>query len=388
MTVATTAFAAVKAVLFDFRTWTIVAPRAGSDGGRLAWLGLVLVAGWVLFAWAKLMAWLVTSANVVASPQKRGLLGESRPLLAGPGGFSINGAQQVAVPTSSYVLSERRSRTLSSATHDGTDVFQSVASHGSDLDETDGFDGSAFLTPPDRLGAEVYAGNRSRRGTARAGESSARDVFDPSVIPAPHRIGYVDAFNELLGSVKPDNAALGWKFQEERDGVALYTRPMEASLAGALGIGVIACPVQRIADLIGDMSRRSEWDDMFKEFRLLENFVGDAFQAVWIGVHGLMLVSGRDFCMHRGVRPLPNGGKAIVLFSVERDDCPPVPSYVRATVFPSGFVLEPLDAQRTQVSYVSCCNVNGWIPPRVSRMAAAKGPMQIAALRRVLLQGA
>ncbi|TPX72739.1 hypothetical protein SpCBS45565_g00172 [Spizellomyces sp. 'palustris'] len=141
-------------------------------------------------------------------------------------------------------------------------------------------------------------------------------------------------------------------------------------------IAELNCTMETAFDLLSDITRRVEWDDLCEESGIIE-VIDNATKIQFMRTKGVWPASPRDTLVLAHVERLPDGRYLNVAQSVEHPDCPPrdAENIVRMEAKISGQVVGPtLDNQpgMCRVVQVADGDLKGWIPKSVIGFIATK----------------
>lgn len=178
----------------------------------------------------------------------------------------------------------------------------------------------------------------------------------------------------------------GWEDLGVKEAVHSYRKQAGSGVYYIKGVGVLSFPAQTILDLTRDQSRKKQWDSMFKEGRVVQEFTEhsrllyEQFSAPWP-------VSNRDFLLANYVQHTAEV-RVSVNFSVEHPSVPPVRGVVRAHTEVGGFICRQLGERETKVTFVLCMDPRGAIPQAIVNSSQKKQAQKISAIRAVLEKSA
>jgi len=149
---------------------------------------------------------------------------------------------------------------------------------------------------------------------------------------------------------------------------------------------------QQVLRLIHDCPNRTAWDEMLQEGSFVQEYgavrtsvlpecSADIIRLIY---KGLMGVSGRDLCLLRAWGEDEDGSCWLVA-----ESCPGVlpvdERYVRAELRECGYMMTPT-AEGCEISYISQCNFNGWIPSFMQGVLQKQQPESLRKMNDVLKQ--
>ncbi|KNC51670.1 uncharacterized protein AMSG_07733 [Thecamonas trahens ATCC 50062] len=254
-----------------------------------------------------------------------------------------------------------------------------------------GEDGLLYATPPEHSYAAAAASARlaspplppsSSQGVAEAaGDGVTFGGIDDA--PEAHRELLLQTCTALHASLSAD--APGWEpfslGSSVSNGVTLEVKDMPHGVQAARALFSLYAPVDAVIAALSDWTRRAEWDPGFESATRLAELGGGA--AAWrLAFHGRELTQQRDACVLSALSAVGPRGSAmlVALVSVERSDCPPRPDYARMTVYPSGFLVEPLPSGATRVAALFASDIEGWVPRAIKRQLTASVALAVVAV--------
>jgi len=110
-------------------------------------------------------------------------------------------------------------------------------------------------------------------------------------------LGAVFLFGTLLGAGSASRAASDppWEKFGDEDGIAVFRREVPGSAVIALrGEGVVDAPILRVASVLVDTSRSTEWIDRLQEVKVVRSLSDDE-QIHWTHIHTPPVIKDRDF---------------------------------------------------------------------------------------------
>ena len=296
---------------------------------------------------------------------------------------SINADMPATRTVSSYIVPRTSTPMVSAANHVSTTAAVTPTSE------------PVITTPSDsvHVSAEPSA-VASAPTTTAANEITTNANTEPSApVPAPivaeyiatHR--YATASEQAARMVEQycmEGESDGWAFFNEKASVKMYRKTVPGSSADFLkGVGIIEASPERIKECTASLEDRKLWDDMFESGESVEQ-LDDRTDIACLRFKGMWLVSGRDMCVVRSWKKLSNGSMLLFSMSVEHPSCPVNKKYVRAKLYPTGFLLTPNADGTTNVVYVCAMDVMGSIPGKIKSMVSVSLPMTVDKIRRFM----
>jgi hypothetical protein len=154
-----------------------------------------------------------------------------------------------------------------------------------------------------------------------------------------------------------------WTKIDETDGITVYRREVPGSDVIAFkGEGIVAAPLVRVASVVFDTSRATEWIDSLVEARVVRR-ISDVEYVEYDHFGTPFVMKDRDFVTSNRLE-YDTAKKAITirLRSVTDPAAPPT-SYIRGELVSSTFVLTPTaDGKGTKVVGDVHCDPRGGVP--------------------------
>jgi hypothetical protein len=154
--------------------------------------------------------------------------------------------------------------------------------------------------------------------------------------------------------------SIAWEKFDEDDGIAVYRRDVAGSPVVALrGDGYVDAPLLRVASVLVDTKRATEWIDSLAEARTLRQISEDEY-VEWDHIATPFVLKDRDF-VFRAKLELHAKQKQVVLnyHSVADPDAPKT-DYIRGEFLFGSFVLTAVDGgKRTRVMAEVLCDPKG-----------------------------
>lgn len=160
-----------------------------------------------------------------------------------------------------------------------------------------------------------------------------------------------------------------WQLQEEKGGVAVYTRPVVGSpflqVKGTVSLNTAA---ERVSELMGDGNGCAEWRTTCKSSTVLEQ-VSDAERYIYLVLDLPWPAGDRDLVVHSRTVMDPTSQTAVVEL-VSDSSKHPAQDYVRAES-QGKFVIRAVGDDRVEFTYIMHTDLGGDLPPRAvnSRLA-------------------
>jgi hypothetical protein len=155
----------------------------------------------------------------------------------------------------------------------------------------------------------------------------------------------------------------GWQKIDDSDGIVVYRREVPGSDVIAFkGEGVVNAPPVRVASVVFDTSRATEWIDSLVEARVVRR-TSDTEYVEYDHFAMPFVIKDRDFVTLNRMEYDPARKTITIRLRSVSDPAAPATSHVRGTVISSTFVLTPTaDGKATLVSGDVHCDPAGAIP--------------------------
>eukprot|EP01137_Pigoraptor_chileana_P008819 Opistho-2@56171 len=201
-----------------------------------------------------------------------------------------------------------------------------------------------------------------------------------------------DVMAEALetSQVTPSNAVTakgnGWSIVNVEKNVVILKKAMPNSpINCVMGKGIINANAMDIYKFVKESTNRNVYDNMLKSIEVVARIDDNLFVMHMLHeTNQCLMRHSRDFSILVQDRVDTTTGRYVVAGTSIASDliCREVPGVVRATVFASGWVMEPLDERRTMVTYVAQIDLKGNVPSRLINIISVKQPLCIAYLRK------
>lgn len=147
-----------------------------------------------------------------------------------------------------------------------------------------------------------------------------------------------------------DGKPTPWEKFDEQDGISVYRRDVPGSDVVALrGEGVVNAPILRVASVLVDTARSTEWIDSLEETRIVHK-ISDTEYVKWDHVGTPFVLADRDFVFDVKLEIDGKAKKFSVKFHSVQDAAAPKTSYVRGQFIYGTYVLTSIDGgKKTRV---------------------------------------
>lgn len=151
-----------------------------------------------------------------------------------------------------------------------------------------------------------------------------------------------------------------WEKFDESDGIAVYRRDVPGSRIVALrGEGVVDAPLLRVASVIVDSKRATEWIDSLAEARTLRH-VSETEYIEWDHIATPFVLKDRDFVFDAKLEFKPGKKQVLLNYHSVNDPAAPKTDYVRGQFIYGTFALTSIDGgKRTRVLAEVLCDPKG-----------------------------
>jgi len=151
----------------------------------------------------------------------------------------------------------------------------------------------------------------------------------------------------LPGTVSADagpSQASPWEKFGEEDGIALFRREVTGSPIIALrGVGVVDAPLLRVASVLVDTSRSTEWVDRLAEVKVVRRLSDDQY-VHWNHVNTPIVLRDRDFVYAIGLELDPTNKRLMLNYHSVYDSGAPKTNYIRGEFKYGTFTLTSIDS--------------------------------------------
>ena len=175
-----------------------------------------------------------------------------------------------------------------------------------------------------------------------------------------------------------------WEKFGEDDGIAVFRRDMPGTPVVALrGEGVVDAPILRVASVLVDTSRATEWIDSVVDAKTIRK-VSETEYVEWDHVATPFVLKDRDFVFQAKLELKPKQKKVVLDYHSVEDPAAPKTSYIRGRFIYGTFVLTAIDGgKRTRVLAELLCDPKGSVAKWIVNLFQKSWPHQtIQALRK------
>jgi len=153
-----------------------------------------------------------------------------------------------------------------------------------------------------------------------------------------------------LFAADPAPKAPPWEKFDEQDGISVYRREVPDSPVIALrGEGVVDAPILRVASVLVDSTRSTEWIDRLAETKVVRKISDDEF-IHWNHITTPVILKDRDFVYDIKLELKPAEKQVLLNYHSVYDSGAPKTDYVRGEFKFGTFTLTEIDGgKRTRV---------------------------------------
>jgi hypothetical protein len=176
-------------------------------------------------------------------------------------------------------------------------------------------------------------------------------------------------------------AQTDWEYIGEKEGVKVYRRDVPGSDVLAFkGSGEVDQPLSRVATVVVDMTRATEWVDSLEGARVVRKIKDTPTEQEFIEYDHIgtpIVMKDRDFVSHVRIKHDPENDRMTMSLNSIEDPLAPPTKYVRGELIKSEFVLEAIDGgKRTRVSGEIHCDPKGSVPKWIVNFFQKDWPRQ------------
>jgi len=188
----------------------------------------------------------------------------------------------------------------------------------------------------------------------------------------------------------------GWSFYSQKDSVHIYRKVDSGQIQLVKGHGLIRAPPSKVYDLISQLEKRPEIDELCEGGEIVESINATTkIGYLRFATTYYCQKTKRDFVTLSHSRYIPDQNAYVVVGqSVTHKSCPEKPDYIRAEIFLSGWILRPYvrtvepnstsAPQETDATYVVHTDLKGMVPGWLKNLVMAKQPLLIDRVRKYL----
>lgn len=177
-----------------------------------------------------------------------------------------------------------------------------------------------------------------------------------------------------------------WNLVREVDGISVHTRPVEGSgIREFKGSVLVSAPAESIRSLLRDAGRFVEWFPNTPESRLLSREESVSYQ--YTVIDAPWPVVDRDNIFRNETTIDPRSGRISIRISAAPDDYPEHPERVRVRHARGEWLLEPVRADATRVTFTMHLDPGGGVPQWLINSQIVETPFDALTNLRVAVAG-
>ncbi|CAG9328889.1 unnamed protein product [Blepharisma stoltei] len=172
-----------------------------------------------------------------------------------------------------------------------------------------------------------------------------------------------------LEEVKQTVSKAGWITEKTKDGITITTNTTNDNKPLAKSEGEFNAPAQAIVNFFMNTQNTKKWSPRLKTIETLQEsgnirLIKQVLKMRWPIDNREILTVVTTFN--------ENGLTYIIEKSVNIDNIPVAKDHIRAVVNVCGYIIEPLENNRTKVTYVNQYDPNGNVPMAIRRKVQSK----------------
>ena len=205
--------------------------------------------------------------------------------------------------------------------------------------------------------------------------SSSDEIQIPSPVMIDPVHTFENDFKTLLDIEAESTEANLWAMTVNKPGTRVYQRKTgESPICMIKAFCETNYSIETVFTAIWDVPIRVQWDELFKEFRLIDS--QEDYEVLYYMIKTPFGITKRDWVQRRIViRDWPEPGMLIMHFiSMDHPDMPPRKGVIRAETIISGYILRPVTENSCTVTIISQNDIKGLIPKMLVNKVAAKAP--------------
>ncbi|HVJ17421.1 MAG TPA: START domain-containing protein [Polyangiaceae bacterium] len=151
-----------------------------------------------------------------------------------------------------------------------------------------------------------------------------------------------------------------WEKFDEEDGISVYRRDVPGSDVVALrGEAVVAAPILRVASVLTDVSRATEWIDSLEEAKIVRK-ISDTEYIKWDHIGTPFVLADRDFVFNVKLELKAKEKQMIVRLKSVQDAAAPKTDFVRGHMIYGMYVMTSIDGgKKTKLLTEMLCDPKG-----------------------------
>jgi len=157
---------------------------------------------------------------------------------------------------------------------------------------------------------------------------------------------------------------LNWKPVSDRREIRIFeSEGPGTSIHGFRGVGIVHAPLLKVAHVIADPTRGTEWIDSLADSHVIRRLSATSFLEYDRMAMPPIIMRDRDFVSLVTLEADPDAGRIAIDFrSVDEPAAPPKRGIIRGDFLLTRFTLRALPDGATQVDALIVCDPKGWVP--------------------------
>lgn len=220
---------------------------------------------------------------------------------------------------------------------------------------------------------------------SKSGFNSGINSNKPAGRP-PRRIALTALLaGALLPAAGAQASEANWQLHQEKDGIAVYTRPVaDSPFLQVKGTVALNSPAARVSELMGDGNGCAQWRTTCKSSTVLEQ-VSDAERYIYLVLDLPWPAADRDLVMHSKT-VVDAASQTATVELVSDSSKHPAQDYVRAES-QGKFVIRAIGEDRVEFTYIMHTDLGGDLPPRAVNSRLAETTLDELIRLRKLAEG-
>ena len=191
--------------------------------------------------------------------------------------------------------------------------------------------------------------------------------------------------SEANWQLHQEKDARGPAIDQEKDGIAVYTRPVaDSPFLQVKGTVALNSPAARVSELMGDGNGCAQWRTTCKSSTVLEQ-VSDAERYIYLVLDLPWPAADRDLVMHSKT-VVDAASQTATVELVSDSSRHPAQDYVRAES-QGKFVIRAVGEDRVEFTYIMHTDLGGDLPPRAVNSRLAETTLDELIRLRKLAEG-
>ncbi|KAF0684344.1 Aste57867_23657 [Aphanomyces stellatus] len=186
----------------------------------------------------------------------------------------------------------------------------------------------------------------------------------------------------LVARVDGNDDSIEWSEVKEWDGVTVFRGVVDDNDWNCIkAVATVHCSAQSLADRLADPAEMKTFDSNTDAVTVVE-VVDAATTILHVRAKAIFPTTARDFSVvtarHMDASSMAGSPRTVIASrSIDHEDIPVDPWYVRAYTYLSGYVLQPLSESECQVTMIVHMNLGGSLPSFVINLLAVDAPIYL-----------